>query len=276
MQKITKFQLGHSGFCQHTLKVLEVDRHFVSVEWGEDREESIKIKKESQKLTQHSFTAYDSFNSKEEIDFNFATNLFQASVDNCPMLCLQVVVGRKDKFLWIPKTKSNLIRIKQLIAEFDGIAYTAYEMEGKDFNLSMIVSIATDRLPHFEELKFLEMPEELDGFETEPNLENDVEESLGGDLSIRHNVVSKNKPKPFVLCPNTDLTIPQSLYYPDGTKKPDWLIEEEAYQRLNLEAERMEASGLLDRICNDEYVSDEERTAVKKGVFVRVKNLENL
>lgn len=272
MQKITKFQLGHSGFCQHTLKVHQVDRHSVTVEWGEDREQSIKIKKDSQKLTQHSFSAYDSLDS---VDFNFATNLFYASVDDCPMLCLQVVIGRKDKFFWIPYTKTNLNRINSLIAEFDGLAYTAYEIEGKDFNLSMLADIATDSLPHFEELKFLEMPEELDSFETEPDLENDVEESLGGDLSIKHDVVSKNKSKPFVLCPNTDLTIPQSLYYADGTKKPDWLIEEEADQRLFLEAERMEVSGLLDKIFNDEYVSEEERTAVKKGIFVKVKNLNN-
>lgn len=204
MKKLATYKLGHPNFYSHMVRVIKTDGHddYITVVWGDDEEIVINT---DFALNQHSFIAALDFNGIDEQQYTFATNLFQARVYESPMFCLQVICGKKDKFLWLPRTKSNYKRILELLNTFSSSVLSAIHKNGLDFKLKTIVNVAKDQLPHFEELNYLEMPEELESFENEPPLE-DISYFL-----VDHNRNSENI---CVVVVDPNLIIPQPLNTP--------------------------------------------------------------
>lgn len=185
MTKSNVFTLGTPGKCSHKLLISpgtfdDFTEPGVDVIYGEDGE---AIRVFSSDTHEHSFKAYARFQDKHQTTFKFNTTLLACGIvvgSKFKMLCLQIACKRHDKFLWLPDTPSNNKRLKNLIKDFSDLAFSAYDVSGYDFSLQALVDIATNEMPHLEICDFREMPEELDSFESEPDLIKDVKDSLQG------------------------------------------------------------------------------------------------
>lgn len=248
------FNLGNRD-----LNVTHVSGNFSTVLWG-DRPIQIH---QNIKSKLHTFTAALDFNGMYEENFEFTSNLCICKItqdsQTFPMLCLQIICAHNDMFLWIPHTKLNYQRVLNLISIFTQVVFELVVHEGRSFSLQTILIAALDEVAHFEKLKFKQLPEELEEFDRE----TDIEEIL---YPFTEKLIRKKTP-PRIVAPNTDLSIPQTLYHRDGSKKSDAYLEQEYEERLNLMAQRLEMADLLGT-----DITDEEYLAVQQNNFIKVRD----